>query len=311
MFFVLSAFLITSILLKDLDRGGSIDLKGFWGRRARRLAPALMLYLASYAVAAPALFPGLSPAQHARDAAVTALYLSDYGYAFFGVPDVLRHSWSLAAEAHFYLLWPFVLPALARCGRPLAVLSALWVAATAWRGIGLELSGWDATYYRFDTRLSGFFAGAALAFVLRKPGRFRVGPAAIWASLGVLVLLFGTAGFGHSPSLVWGGAAAELASAALIGAAALGLLPSPLDRLLASAPAAQVGKLSYGVYLWHFPIALLVRERMDLLPAIAVTASASLSLAAISYGTVEAAFRRPKRRAGSQAMYTGSSAPTV
>src|SRR3546814_6270958 len=115
-FFVLSGYLITCLLLVEHHGAGRIAISAFYLRRALRLYPALLLMLAVYLLAAPWLFPEASVSSHARDALLAGTYLSDYSYAFFKEPFYLKHTWSLAAEEHFYLLWPLLLGGMLRFG---------------------------------------------------------------------------------------------------------------------------------------------------------------------------------------------------
>ena len=112
LFFVLSGFLITSLLLQELQSNGRLDYWRFYRRRFFRLMPALALFLGAYCVFAPLLWPDLTDVY--SDALVSLLYLADYGIAFFDSPDTLLHMWSLSVEEHFYLVWPPLLVVLAR-----------------------------------------------------------------------------------------------------------------------------------------------------------------------------------------------------
>ena len=107
LFFVLSGFLITRLLVDEIDSTGRIDLLRFYLRRLLRLTPALLLMLTAYLLIAPSLWPQLDLMSHVRDAALVAFYLSDYSQAFWHNPKVLIHTWSLSVEEHFYLIWPF------------------------------------------------------------------------------------------------------------------------------------------------------------------------------------------------------------
>lgn len=113
-FFVLSGYLITSILLRERSFTGRIDTLRFYGRRFVRLMPALVFLLAVYVIAAPLMWPSMSRSEHIGHALVAGFYLSDYGYALWRIPEFLRHTWSLSVEEHFYLLWPPVLVLLLR-----------------------------------------------------------------------------------------------------------------------------------------------------------------------------------------------------
>lgn len=304
-FFVLSGFLITSILLSEIDSTGRIEIRRFYLRRFARLAPPLALCLLLYLVVAPHVWPDYY--QHARDALLAATYLSDYSTALWGMPDMLRHTWSLAAEEHFYLLWPLVLllirPLHAR--RALMVLLALYAAGTAWRIACLELQGWDMTYYRFDTRATGMIAGAALALAIRcgHAAPFGLAAPVLCVALGYLVAF----------SLHWrnpiamhaGMITAEFATAASIAL----IVQSGAPRWLGASAIAYVGRLSYGLYLFHYPIMLYLREVYGWEIALIGGSAAALVLAAASYHTIEAWVRRRRRR-GAQP-HSSLIAPTV
>src|SRR5487761_2131823 len=113
-FFVLSGFLITQLLVDEYDSQGQIDLGKFYLRRLLRLTPPLAILLAVYLAVAPTLWPHYGLWPHIRDAALAGLYLADYGRAFWSQPTLLEHTWSLSVEEHFYLLWPFAVLLLGR-----------------------------------------------------------------------------------------------------------------------------------------------------------------------------------------------------
>ena len=194
-FFVLSGFLITSILLNEHDTQGSIRLPAFYLRRAQRLMPALLLTIALFLAASSAAWPKYHETS-GRDALLTALFLSDYGKAFWGMPVVLQHSWSLSVEEHFYLLWPLALIFLVRRLSPLGLVKAiiaLFFAATVWRIACIWLGqDWTQIYYRFDTRMTGLIAGALIAASARAGTLPRPNKQAVIAALGVglLALIF-------------------------------------------------------------------------------------------------------------------------
>jgi peptidoglycan/LPS O-acetylase OafA/YrhL len=268
LFFVLSAYLITGIICD----GQSLPL--FFWRRFLRLMPALCLLLATYVALGPMLWPGYA---HNRDAAITALYLSDYSYTFWRVPFFLQHTWSLAVEEHFYLLWPFIVPLLSRARRPGAWLVVTYLIFTLWR---LPFADdWQSYYYRFDTHATGLIAGAWLYFV-----RPRItGLQATFAGT-VLILIFQLGRIEQAWLFI---TPAEIASVMLIGYAERSAVP-----LLRSASLVAVGRISYGMYLWHYPIAVAVRDDFGFWRTALFTFGASLSLAALSHGTIEAAARK-------------------
>ncbi len=276
LFFVLSAFLITSLLAAEWREAGSIDIKRFYWRRFLRLMPALLLLLAAYLAVAPLVWPGHD---HARDAVLTGLYLSDYSYAFAQLPFYLRHTWSLSVEEHFYLLWPLLLVPLLKTQRPLALLVVAYVLATLWR---FSFDDWLSYYYRFDTRASGLILGAALALVAPK-----VTKQLFYCALLALAAVALNAQIADSKFAI---SVAELASAVLI----LGAIQGHW-RWLAHPALVRVGRLSYGIYLWHYPLVFAVRDHLSFAATVALGLAFSLVMASISYATVEAMGRRLKR----------------
>jgi peptidoglycan/LPS O-acetylase OafA/YrhL len=285
-FFVLSGYLITSILKDEAAQGG-IRFGQFYLRRIRRLYPALLTMLALYL----AIFPWFYPGEHLRDAAGAALYLSDYAVAFTHdslqpFDPAIGHTWSLSVEEHFYLLWPAVVAGLALiCTRRFVVylLAAAYLASTVyrlWSHVAF-VDGWWETYYRFDTRTSGLLLGALLAYLPEMRHR-------AWA-LAVLPLGWATwaitgPDFPRSLPTI----PAEWCGAALVLWAACG------SRLLGWRPLAYIGSISYGVYLYHWPVAWVLRSWDGYWwQTCAVTVLVAFTLAHFSHRCVESYFRRP------------------
>lgn len=286
-FFVLSGFLITRILAEEHAASGTINVASFYLRRLRRLYPALLLLLAVYLVAGPLAFPDRQG--HARDALVAAAYLSDYGFAFWKVPWVLQHTWSLSAEEHFYLVWPLALLLVFRLPRRhwAPAIFALAGAATLWRwSVLFSPGGWHEAYYRFDTRLSGLLLGAAAAMWNPRAPRF-----AAAAGTALLLLAVTQASVKVDSALtVWMGVA-EAGSLLLV-------LGAQQFRVLAWAPAVWLGKLSYGIYLWHYPIMYWLRgQDITGWPSMLIGGGGAILCAAASYYTVERLARSRRRHA--------------
>jgi peptidoglycan/LPS O-acetylase OafA/YrhL len=333
-FFVISGYLITGLLLAEHRRDGRIDPVRFWLRRARRLLPALFFLLAAtLAVAeivAPEEIARLRPDALAALAYVTNWHLIAGDQSYFetvGRPSLFMHLWSLAIEEQFYLLWPLVLAALLSVGRRAGL--ALTVAGAAGSAIWMAILFQPATdpsrlYYGTDTRLTGLLLGAALAFLWVPVAPVDGGSGAavprVWTSrrLGRLVDLLGLAGLvglaglflradAFEPFLYQGGLAlVGVATAAVIAAAVhpRGRLGPLLDR----GPMRWIGTRSYGIYLWHWPIFSLTRPGIDValdpvadlvvrfgLTALAAELSFRFVEAPIRAGAVEAAWRRLRR----------------
>jgi len=294
-FFVLSGFLITSLLLAEHDRTGSIHVGYFYLRRLLRLTPALLLLVVAYVLVAPLLWPE-SP--HALHALVAALYLADYGVAFWGVPEQLSHTWSLAVEQHFYLLWPLFLGSLLRPMRPTALARTLawaYLAAVLWRWLWVSQGHtWDQVYYRFDTHATGLVLGAWLAAILRNPhsaarlNRWRL---QLWLPVGGLFML--DLSWGQMGMLRWGISAAEWATVLIL----LAVHPGKgwLYGVLAIPTLAWLGRISYGVYLWHYPIFRYLRDGADWVTVMLVGGALTVTLAAFSFYTVELRVQRLRR----------------
>lgn len=313
-FFTLSGYLVTALLLVEVRRAGRIDLRRFAGARARRLVPALLVCLAGTAaagtVAHPAGFAGLR-----AQLLASLLYLQNWHLiiaevpysAAFDNPAPLLHLWSLAIEAQLYLLWPVVLAGcLAALGRRrTVVVIATLVALSALAAAALfDPDAPGRVYYGTDTRASGFLIGAVLAVVqagaerrttaITTQTRSRLGVAALVGLLAMFVLV---SEFDERLYRQGGLAVVGLLTAFVI-AAAVEPLSSP-GRLLGTAPLVWLGRRSYGIYLYHWPIVALseplARTGAGLLVTLAQIA-ATLLVAAASYRWVELPIRRARRR---------------
>jgi peptidoglycan/LPS O-acetylase OafA/YrhL len=289
-FFVLSGYLITSLLLSELDAKGRLNLRRFYLRRFLRLTPALIAMLTIYVAIAPFLWP--ATANHAAQAATAAMYLSDYAVAFWNTPDILSHTWSLSVEEHFYLLWPLALLAAYRRwdSRSLVwVLGTGYLLATLVRWVCIVRGqSWEQVYYRFDTHMSGLILGGWLAALLRDRvlvARLqRALPWLMWAPLMAVICLQYRWGDLWMP--IWGLSVAEWATVALL--AAVQTPQSQAWKMLSQAPLVWLGKISYGVYLWHYPIFRYLRGDHHWSEVLMVGLPLSIALAAVSYYTVEA-----------------------
>lgn len=312
-FFVLSGFLITSLLMTEIEATGTVAFGRFYLRRCLRLTPALLLMLAAYLVFAPIAWPQMAFATDVRDVLISTFYLSDYASAFWSLPHYLRHTWSLSVEWHFYFLWPLCLLFCARrmsraqlCG----VLAVSYLVFTAWR-VYCELDGgggYTHSYYRFDTRLSGLTAGSLLAVLLpwlksrRSPRRLspahgRSGALDTLAVVAMFAIAVCSWRFHvqSNAAMVFGITVVEMAAVVLIY---LCLAPeaSAVRALFAHPVANYVGKVSYGIYLWHYPIFVYAYGRYPWYFVLFGGGLIALVLAVASYHTVEKVARRYSRR---------------
>ncbi len=293
-FFALSGFLITSILVQEIHNSGRIGVIRFLGNRLVRLYPALLIMLSGLMLFGPFLFDDLDVAQ---EILLSGFYLSDFTLSFDRVPVHTQHTWSLSVEMHFYLLWPIVVLRLAKLTRAHAIMTllVLFVIATLRRITAYELYGSTRAYYGFDTRVSGLILGSVLAFVDWRPST----NAANMMANAALVVLASAAfdlGFYSTVAVSWGGLLVDLASAALV--LALLVSGSNASNFFAHPVCVRIGAWSYGMYLWHYPLARLFREEFDPWIAFFLTFAISLGFAAASYELVEMPLRKWYRNRG-------------
>jgi peptidoglycan/LPS O-acetylase OafA/YrhL len=188
--------------------------------------------------------------------------------------------WSLAIEEQFYLLWPLLIAPLIRTRRAIPYLIVAYVVVTAWRCSFTDLR---AMYDHFDSHCTGLILGCLLYFISYRPSRL-----AFYSGCGAVGVLLLSAPYGPLIPTSLAITAAELAAFVVISGAVVFAPP-----LLISAPMVRIGKLSYGIYLWHAPIAFALREQPSFLAFIASFGIATIA-AAISYTTIEVWARRQR-----------------
>ncbi len=337
-FFALSGYLITSLLVAEWRQSDGISLGRFWSRRARRLLPALFLMLTAVGAGA-ALWPQIFDSPSLRgDTLATVFYVANWHFIadhtnYFlaaGQASPLLHTWSLAIEEQFYLVWPIVVLAVFKLRRPWRraagrddggglrgrfcrdsspTPSSRALLHRRHRCIGLggvdggaDPAGGDTTrsFYASDTRAQAILVGAALAVgsVLWGPARSRRARAAVWG--------WGVAGVAGT-ALLWslvppnsllvfrgGFFVAALCTAGIIACVA-NLPTSRLATVLCFGPLRYIGRISYGMYLWYWPLVLVfssTRTHLEGYPLLGVRMVAIISVATASAYLVELPIRR-------------------
>jgi peptidoglycan/LPS O-acetylase OafA/YrhL len=312
-FFVISGFLITRLLLGELGRTGTISLRGFYARRARRLLPQSALLLGTVAVLAIVVFSPVRAIEVSADIVSSALYTANWHFAAKSVdyfaqgqePSPVLHLWSLAIEEQFYLVWPAVLLLVSglprrgeRSPRPaLAVVLAIACAASLLLGIRLTEAQPVSAYFSVLGRAWELGLGAVLALLGAVTIPRRMALATAWA--GLAAILYATLAFDAlTPFPGLAALVPTLGAAGLLLAGSSVLRPpagSPL-WLLSRAPVRYVGRISYAWYLWHWPALVFAAAILGPLPPVAGLAVALVSLgpAAFTHHLVENPVRRAR-----------------
>ncbi len=313
-FFVISGFLITALLLAEWREHAWLDVTRFWKRRALRLLPALLVLLVAVWVAVP-LLAAEQAGRLQGDIRAALAYVSNWRLIFehqsyfeaAGRPPVLQHLWSLAVEEQFYLVWPLLLWAGLGLTRTAGRLVG-WILAAAVASAGLMAllytPGTDPSrvYYGTDTRAGAILLGAALACVWKPWESTRRAPVAIR-------IVLGAAGAGALGGLAWSvlslhqfsdvlyrGGFLGVAGLAAVLVAVIAHPSTPLiGGTLGCRPMVWLGRRSYGIYLFYWPVIMLTRSYYDVPLSgnalLALRATITVSLAALSYWLVESPIR--------------------
>ena len=282
-FFVISGYLITALLISERQRTGGVAYLAFWARRARRLLPALFALAGVVGLVWVLFVPG-ELARIRGDFVASLTYVTNWYqilvhqsyFEAIGRPSPLRHLWSLAVEEQFYLVWPVTLAVLSRVtrghrGRLALITGGLAIASSVW-AIILFTPGVDPSrvYYGTDTRAAGVLLGAVLAIVV-PPWEMhaRVKAGGRWIIIGIGAL--GLAGIAYmivrvnefDPFIYQGGfVVLDLLTLAVI-LSLVHPVSTPFAKFFALPPLLWVGRRSYGIYLWHWPIFVLTRPGVD------------------------------------------------
>jgi peptidoglycan/LPS O-acetylase OafA/YrhL len=268
-FFAISGFLITGMLVRDVERTGTVSLTAFWARRARRLLPAPLLVILACAVATAAFVPLTAWDRFFAEFRASTAYVENWHLAATSVdyfaandaPSPVRHFWSLSAEEQFYLVWPLLMLG--------GVLLARWRGGVRLRAVGFVLaiatllslvcsllltaSDPSVAYYATPTRAWEFGAGGLLALLSgRAVARPIVGGVLSWVGLAAIVV----SALVYTERTAFPGLVALLPVGGALAVMAAGMPTSRWSptALLRIAPAQFLGDISYSVYLWHWPL---------------------------------------------------------
>jgi len=302
-FFVLSGYLITSLLMQEISSSGTVNLARFYARRARRLLPAAVTMVLVVCGAEAIIMNPVSQFNTLKAALATVLYSSNLYFAhlqlqyFFqhSATNPLLHTWSLAAEEQFYLIWPALLLVLARTikgvrGRSIA-LAAISLASFV---LCVLLTATNSVLAFFETpaRVWEFGVGGLLVFI---PERWLAGRRQLWSWLGGIgiVALTGGAEWIHASMFPGYVAAIPVLATLLLLLAGVGAPESPAPRLLSTKPAQVIGRLSYALYLWHWPVLVIGRQLIpsDSVPSRLGWIAVACIMAALTYAAVESPIR--------------------
>jgi peptidoglycan/LPS O-acetylase OafA/YrhL len=310
LFFALSGFLITSLLLAEIERTGQVDVFAFWGRRLRRLLPAVLLLLVGVTVITTIVASVPERAATLSDGPWAQAYVANWHaiaghrdyWASFELPRMFGHLWSLAIEEQFYFVWPVLLALIAWRGRRVhrAVLYVCIVASLL--SLAQMIRLFDAAnptrvYIGTDTRASSLLLGALFAvaplraamhrFTDRVGRSYDVFALAVVAAIGVMWVVADGPG---SPWLFRGGLFAHSLLSALIVAGSAARPNAPISRVIGWEPLRITGVLSYSLYLWHWPLYALLSESRTGMTGwglFVVRVGASFAAAALSKVLVE------------------------
>lgn len=312
LFFVVSGFLITGLLIREAESSGRIQLPQFWARRVRRLLPVSALVLVVTAVAASVVLPLTQRVEVAADTRWSAMFAANWRFAMVGTDyfasdrptSPLQHYWSLAVEEQFYFVWPFLLAGLAslavkrrsqvrRLIGPVAGVIALLSFGYAWWLTGVNQ---PLAYFGTPARAWQLAAGALLACCVPLLSKIsalaRQGLAIVGiVGFGLAVVFVSDSGSGYPG---WIALVPTLSAGMLIAAGVGG--PTFIGKALSTRPAVWFGDISYSLYLWHFPVLILGVQLFEPAGWFVSTGlvAVSIALAATTYWLVEQPFRKAR-----------------
>ncbi len=313
-FFVISGFLITALLLGEWKHSGTIALGAFWARRARRLLPALFVVLGAVAIYAVAWASPDALRQIRGDGYAALGYVANWRFIFggqsyfaqFAAPSPLKHVWSLAIEEQFYLAWPLIVVAILRFRRgslrTLAGVTLGMLLTSVALMFVMYHPGHDPSrvYYGTDTRAQSLLVGALLAMVLmrlREPRQQRTLMVLHGSALAAAAVLgWSWVATSETSSFLYrGGFLLEAVLVGIVIASVTQRRQGPLGIALSWWPLQWIGLISYGLYLWHWPVYVVLspqRTHIGGYELFALRVAVTFLFATVSYYLIEQPIRR-------------------
>ena len=308
-FFTLSGFLITSLLINERENSGRINLKAFWGRRLRRLAPASLVVIAGVVGLASWLSTSIEASRIKGDAISATLYFSNWRFIYsghsygelFATPSPLQHLWSLSIEEQLYVVVPVLIAGLFAMGLRRRAIGYVFLVAVAGSTIAtMFTNSHELIYYGTHTRAAELLLGSALACLFgQRIEKLAVNKAKSLSTL-YIVPIVGVVVLSRFSSVdspwVYSGALTAFAGLSVICLIAA-IQAGPVRSILSSSPLVRVGEVSYGLYLIHWPVIVwLNSERVDLQPTalFVLQVIVTVILTLVSYWLIEQPIRRRK-----------------
>jgi peptidoglycan/LPS O-acetylase OafA/YrhL len=294
LFFVLSGYLITTLLLRESTASGTVDLRAFMVRRLRRLLPALACVVCAIVLLG---FLSGNAANAPRDGLFTLLYAANWARAAGDPMGLLNHAWSLSIEGQFYLIWPIGFAILARRGASssswtLAALIALAVVVTVLRAVLIDAGASSGRiYFGTDVRADALLVGCALAVAVARWGLPRINR---WFGSLAMVAITAASVLPTTQPL-WPGSGYAFATIASLGVVVAALGDGQRGTGLGSAPLTWIGERSYSLYLVHVPILMLVGAAPGSIPPavrVGIGVAVAMVVAIGLYTWVEQPFRK-------------------